>query len=256
MKKVVIIFLSILILGNLLGLEKKQQVLQEAVQKYEQNQYKQALELFLQLDNQNIINSELFYNIGNCYYRLNSLGKAILYYKKALKVKPNFVAAKQNLELALTLTQDKQQIAQDSFLKNIWEKILSGLSMNLLAVISLILFIGVVFIINLIILKFSQREKTLPVFFAIILTFLLLFSLFLSYIKWQRYTDESQAVLLADSAIGYSGPGVDFTRVFTIHEGMIFQIEQQQAEWSLIKLENGLGGWIKNGSFEKILLAK
>jgi uncharacterized protein YgiM (DUF1202 family) len=114
----------------------------------------------------------------------------------------------------------------------------------------------VVFIINLIILKFSQREKTLPVFFAIILTFLLLFSLFLSYIKWQRYTDESQAVLLADSAIGYSGPGVDFTRVFTIHEGMIFQIEQQQAEWSLIKLENGLGGWIKNGSFEKILLAK
>jgi uncharacterized protein YgiM (DUF1202 family) len=77
-----------------------------------------------------------------------------------------------------------------------------------------------------------------------------------SYIKWQRYTDESQAVLLTDSAIGYSGPDSDFTRVFTIHEGMIFQIEQQQEDWSLIKLQNGLGGWIRNSNFQKILLAK
>jgi tetratricopeptide (TPR) repeat protein len=256
MKKIILLILCLFILTSLCGLNKQQQVLREAVQKYENNQFQAALELFLQLESQGIVNAELFYNIGNCYYRTSNLGKAILYYKKSLKVDANFSAARQNLQLALTQTKDKQKLEEEGFLKSLWEKVISSLSLNLLAVLALIFFAAIVFTINLIILKFQGQEKTLPVFFVIILVFLLLLSLMFSYIKWQRYTDESQAVLLTDSAIGYSGPDSDFTRVFTIHEGMIFQIEQQQEDWSLIKLQNGLGGWIRNSNFQKILLAK
>ncbi|HHE38945.1 MAG TPA: SH3 domain-containing protein, partial [Candidatus Cloacimonetes bacterium] len=62
----------------------------------------------------------------------------------------------------------------------------------------------------------------------------------------------SEAVLISQSAVGFSGPSNEFTRVFTIHEGMIFDIEKEENNWSLIKLTNGLGGWIESKNLEKI----
>jgi uncharacterized protein YgiM (DUF1202 family) len=76
----------------------------------------------------------------------------------------------------------------------------------------------------------------------------------ISILKWQEFHNDNEAVILSTSVIGYSGPGEDFTRVFTIHEGMIFTLERDEDNWSLIKLENGLGGWIKKDTYIRIEL--
>ncbi|MDY6914935.1 MAG: tetratricopeptide repeat protein [Candidatus Cloacimonadota bacterium] len=256
MKKIITILLSLFIVITIFAANRKQEILQQAVEKYENQHFKEALQLFQKLENENIVNSKLYFNIGNTHYRLGNLGNAILYYKKALKVKPNFQEAQENLKFALSQTTDKQVLESENFLSALWENILSRISLNLLAILSILFFACIIFLINLMIIRFRKREKTLPTFFTLVLILLLLLSLFLSFVKWKRYISKNEAVLLADSAIGYSGPNKEFTRVFTIHEGMIFKIEQQEEGWSLIRLANGMGGWIKNDTFKKILLAK
>ena len=54
-----------------------------------------------------------------------------------------------------------------------------------------------------------------------------------------------QGIVLADEAIGRSGPGRDFLQVFTLHEGTKVEIERVEGGWLLVRLRSGLGGWIR-----------
>ncbi|MDA3814217.1 MAG: hypothetical protein PF570_08195, partial [Candidatus Cloacimonetes bacterium] len=216
--------------------------------------YQAALEKFSVIENEGIINSDLYYNIGNCNFRLNKIGRTILYYKKALKVRSDHKAARRNLEYALTFTKDNQNSENESVIRSFWLKAFDSISINLLAIITLLFFAILIILISLIIIHFKNREKTIPIFITTILIIFFSALLIISALKWQDFHNDDEAVLLSNSAIGYSGPGEDFTRVFTIHEGMIFTIERNEENWSLIKLENGLGGWIKKDTFVRIEL--
>ena len=251
MKKIILIILSIITI-SLFADSQTDEVFQNAIKSYEQKEFSESLEQFLTIENENIISADLFYNIGNCNFRLNQLGKSILYYKKALKVNSNFKAAQRNLKLVLTLTKDKQTHEEEDVIQSFWKTIFNFFSLNSLAIISFIFFILIIIFINITIFSYRQREKTVPVFFISILTVFLIIFLVLGFIKWKSYHHLSEAVLISQSAIGFSGPSEEFTRVFTIHEGMIFDIEREENNWSLIKLINGLGGWIESENLEKI----
>jgi tetratricopeptide (TPR) repeat protein len=224
----------------------------QAALAYQNKDFQTSLQLFLQLENENILQADLYYNIGNCYFQLNQIGKAILYYKRCLKYEPGHEQAFKNVTLALTLTKDKQTFEQEDFLSGIWNRFLKMFSLNLLAMILIIIFSLIVTIINFIIIRYRNREKTAPMFFLFIFIFIFAFFLLVSKTQWDRFHNHKNAVLLAATEIGYSGPSEDFTRVFTIHEGMILEIEKADSDWTLIKLANGLGGWIRTASFERI----
>ncbi len=253
MKKIILLLMLISI--NIFATNKIDEVFQTASESYENKDFFQSLQLFLSIENEGIINADLYYNIGNCYFRLNQIGKAILYYEKTLKVDSHHNAAKRNLKYVLTFTKDKQADDETDFLSSFKEKIFSFFSLNFLTVISLIFLCAIIFMINIIILKYRNREKTVPVFIISILVILLFIFGILSFLKFNSYHQENQAVLISSTVIGYSGPDEEFTRVFTIHEGMIFEIEKQENDWTLIKLPNGIGGWIPSEKFERINLS-
>jgi tetratricopeptide (TPR) repeat protein len=217
MKKLVLTLLIITFSLLLSGESKIDEVFQNALHEYETKNYENALRDFLSVENEDLINADLYYNIGNCYFRLNQIGKSILYYKKALKIESDHASARKNLEFALTLTKDKQKIVSEDVIRSFWDKLFDSLSINLLAVIAIIIFGLIILLICFMIVFYRNRERTVPIFI-------------------------------------YSGPGEDFTRVFTIHEGMIFEIEREEDNWSLIKLPNGLGGWVHKENFELIKL--
>src|SRR5947199_7094884 len=67
---------------------------------YQLKQYDSALYYYEQLAAQKPRNAEIYYNIGNTYYRLNRIGHAVLNYQRALKIDPGYKEAKDNLLLA------------------------------------------------------------------------------------------------------------------------------------------------------------
>ena len=79
----------------------------EAAALYSQSRYGEALDLYLGLLGEGYGTAELYYNIGNTYYRMDSLGRAILFYRRALALKPGMDDARQNLALAESRTVDR-----------------------------------------------------------------------------------------------------------------------------------------------------
>ena len=51
-------------------------------------------------------------------------------------------------------------------------------------------------------------------------------------------------IVLESESVGRSGPGPDFLQVFTLHEGTKIVLERREGAWGLVRLPNGLGGWI------------
>jgi len=250
--KYIIICLILLLAVSLFSEDENDKVFQNAVTAYENFQYQQALEGFLTLKEAGINKADLYYNIANCYFRLNNIGNAVLYYKRALRQNPLHKMSQQNMKFAVSVRQDKTEQSDEYFISETFENIFNSIPLNLLSVILLILFGIIFFIINLIILRYRGREKTVPVFFLFItLAFFCVVSV-LSYLKWQGYYYDKEAVLMTQTAIGYSGPGEDYTRLFTIHEGMDFSIEKTDGDWSFIKLPNSFGGWIKSDLYQRV----
>jgi tetratricopeptide (TPR) repeat protein len=232
--------------------ESVDEVYKDAIRSYEAGEFEDALQKFLNLEFQGIIHPDLFYNIGNCNFRLNNIGKSVLYYKKALKADPKHPEAVRNLKYALSFTKDKQAKETNDAVSTLWNKFRKNLYLNTTALIMLIIGLFIVVLINAAILKFRGREKTALNFAVSVGIILFLFFGLIGYLNLREYKNTTEAVLTQKTAIAFSGPGSEFTRQFTIHEGMIFDIEKSENEWSLIKLSNGLGGWIKTELFEKI----
>jgi tetratricopeptide (TPR) repeat protein len=247
MKKLIILALITLFCFNLLtALEPAlDKINQEAIQAYQNKDYYNALQKFLVIDNNGVINADLYYNIANCYFRQNSLGMSILYYEKCLKVQPSHIAAQKNRDFAMTLIRDKIEKEDPSAVMLLLHKLYNSIDLNSAALLSLILWALLIFILIIMKTAFRNKDKSLPVFLAFLILIMLIVSGTISYTKYSSYHSKDDAVIVAGTAIGFSGPGEEYTRVFTIHEGMRCHIEDTSNNWQLIKLENGLGGWIQ-----------
>ncbi len=71
-----------------------------------QGEYEQAVNLYMEARNSQKIQSPvLYYNMGNAWYRLGALGKAIMYYEAALALNPDFEPARKNLDEVLRQTK-------------------------------------------------------------------------------------------------------------------------------------------------------
>jgi tetratricopeptide (TPR) repeat protein len=243
MKKLYII-LIILISCFALNAQRNESILQKAEQAYENKNFEVALDEYNKLLNDNVVNSDLFYNVGNCYFRLDQLGLAILFYKKSLLLDPGNELAQKNLNLSLSMTKDKQSAEEADFISKVVKNIFSILSLNLLAVITLILVALIALNLNLMLLKYRNSDKTIPMFWLVFTIIFLVITISVSYAKWNYVYNSKQGVALGSTIAGFSGPSDEFTRVFTIHEGMMFQILKTENGWSQIQLANGIGGWI------------
>jgi tetratricopeptide (TPR) repeat protein len=87
------------------------------------------------------ISSELFYNIGNCYYRKGNYPYSVLYYEKALRLNPNDEDARTNLKIVNAKLKDKFEPLQDIFFVSWWKSFCQLCSRDVWAVISLIFFL-------------------------------------------------------------------------------------------------------------------
>lgn len=110
---------------------------------YVQERYAQAAELYEQLLEQGH-SSDVYYNLGNCYYRLEKVGPAVLNYERALRLDPGDTNIRHNLELARNKTKDKVVTLEDIFIVTWYKGILYSMSVDgwgILATVSFVLFL-------------------------------------------------------------------------------------------------------------------
>src|SRR5436190_4253923 len=82
-------------------------LLRKAEKAYDSKNYAEAVRDYEKLITEGFRSYQLYFNLGNSYYRNNELGKAIYYYELARKMEPNDEDVRINLGIASSKTTDK-----------------------------------------------------------------------------------------------------------------------------------------------------
>ena len=218
-----------------------------ANQAYKENRFQDAVDGYKQIIESGHKNGHLYYNLGNAYFRMNELGRAILYYERAQFLIPRDVDLNFNLRYAGDQTQDAVPKAQGFMsITFFW---LSSLTLNELFwgfVILNILFWGI-----LIIRLFVRYEWTYYIILVLMIVWLIAGTSF--GLKWYQVKTDNRAVILEPEVGVMAGPDSQDTLLFKLHAGTIVNHERSEDDWSLIRLSDKKRGWVISKKIEKII---
>jgi len=195
---------------------------------------------------------EIYYNLGNAYYKKNVLSQAVLNYEKALLLAPNDEDIQYNLELANRLVVDKIEKLPVFFMRawvNSWRNIFSS---DVWAYISIIAFIVTLLFISFYLYSRRIGFKKLSFSLSFLTLLLCIVSLTFSYQQKQKVISGSTAVIMSPSVTVKSSPDASGTDLFVLHEGTKVWIEDKVSDWQEIKLSDGSKGWLKAENLEVI----
>jgi hypothetical protein len=212
---------------------------------YNSGYYKKAIIHYESILESNQHSAELYYNIANCYYKLNEVGPSIFYYEKGLQLSPNDPDILNNLEYAQKMTIDAIQKVPESGVSKLFNKTLNGLSVDGWASRS----VGLVFLFVILFLGYylSRSEAKKRLFFVSSSFILILFltSLVLLFKKDSLDQNLHSAIIYAEETEVKAQPNLRSETSFTLHEGTKVEvIDTYNSNWSKIKLSNGETGWM------------
>lgn len=251
MKKFVIffIFTSFILTGAVFA-QPAEETYRKANLNYENEDYEKAVSLYEGLIEKDRISPEVFYNLGSSYFKLKKIGKAIVNYKRALKLAPTDRDALHNLKLARAMTIDKIEHPEKGFLLNIILLPYDRMNINQLTVFASFIYLAIVALLMFSIF-FTARRKSLFYAAGTLTAILILFSIFLV----SRIHDSNSvrhAVVTSEKVDVRSGPKEDYLLQFTLHEGAEVRVVKEAQDWYEIDLSKDLRGWLPKDSVDII----
>jgi tetratricopeptide (TPR) repeat protein len=230
----------------------EQLVFDKANQLYLNGEYSAAREEYQKVINSGFESAELYYNLGNTFYKLGQIPSAILYFERALILSPKDVDIQFNLDLANKLVVDKINPVNEFFLKK-WVRAASGLlKAGSWGVISMFAFGSLLALAAIFYAARDFRFRRLLIPLAGIVGFLLLLSLTLGSVQNKISAHPDSAIVFTSSLTAKSSPDASGTDLFVIHEGVKVKITDKVGSWIRIRLADGNEAWIPETSVERI----
>ncbi|MCS6818994.1 MAG: tetratricopeptide repeat protein, partial [Chitinophagales bacterium] len=185
---------------------------------------------------------EIYYNLGNCYFKLNQLGKSIWCYEKALKYDPDDEDILYNLKLANSRQADRILTIPELKIVSWWKRFVrmfSSTGWAFGAVLFSWLALGAFSL-----FLFTSLKKT-GLSFGITFLFISFLALFMRSKALAIEKNPSTGILIEATAYIKSAPGKNSANLFIIHEGLKVQLKDQVAGWYKIRLSDGKVGWVE-----------
>ena len=225
----------------------------EGNQRYQDGDYDGALASYVRILDQGLESGDLFYNIGNTYFKLSELGPAILYYERARRLMPADDDLLANLTLARSLTADEITPLPEFWLFRVvgwWVDLLPRAGLVwLVAAAYLTAMTAAVFVIlrrDTVLAVWGRRVAITGAVVTVV------FGLNLA-VRELRVGTAEEAVVMAGEAEVQSAPSEDSTlQIFAVHEGTKVRIDRRSDEWAEIVLEDGKVGWVRTDQLEPI----
>ena len=219
---------------------------------YQNKQYQEAIENYESILQQGYVSGDLYYNLGNSYFRIGAIGNAILFYERALKISPSHEDAAYNLRIANARTVDKIQEITPLFFIKWWNILLSTFTSTGWQTIIFIFYILLLTCIAVYFLVRNLQTQKFAFIFGSLNIVALLIALILFFSSLERESSNDYGILLKSVATAKISPDAQSNDAFVIHEGIKFRIEDQVKNWVKIKLADGKVGWLTENSFDLI----
>lgn len=217
---------------------------------YEEKVFDSTIEYYKKIIDAGVESSDLYYNLGNAYFRQNNLGHAILYYEKARKINPTDPDILANIKFTRLNIVDRTPEPRRSVFGTILWHLHAMLSLNIQmwVLFFFILFLSLSFTLAL----FASHNARLWLAYTSALCICISCLLGTSIgIKIYQAEKMIYAIVLEKSVDAKNQPNGTKVR-FTVHAGTKFRIRKTVDSWSLVSLPNGVGGWVENNSIGQI----
>jgi len=212
---------------------------------YEAGNYEGALGAYRALVRQGFRGGNLYYNLGNTYFKLDDKGHAILFYKKARKLKPRDQDIASNLEYALSLIEDKIEPRPRSWVAEKWSMIVGCFTLGEVIVSAATTYWLLCAVLIIFIYVRPWRAIVLRIAGVLLLVIVVMMGGAISR-AWLEGQEE--AVVISKEAKVRYGPSDKDVAAFVLHEGAVVEIENRKGEWYQVSLPDGKAGWLEKGS--------
>lgn len=219
---------------------------------YNQAEYDSALVLYNGILESGITSDALLYNIGNSYFKLKDYPSAILYYEKALKLKPADEAIHHNLALANNMIVDKIEPMPEIFLKTWWRSFYNLLSADSWAWISVGLFALTLLLAFIYFVSSRTTLRKFAFFAGLFILFLFIGSFGLASQKYYYTQNKNEAIVFIPTITVKSAPSVSTVDLFVLHEGTKVLLLDEVSGWNHIRIANGSTGWLPSNVLKGI----
>lgn len=220
---------------------------------YTANNYASAITIYTKILTEKGVSPELYYNLGNCYYKQNDMAHAILNYERALKLDPSDTDVRDNLSLSRSKIQDKNNAPTEFFIVAWWYSFSNFLSLPILKMIGLLCF--VLFLAFLLLISIQKPGNKRGYLKPLAITSLIV-SIIANLAAYQQYHNSISskgAIVMSESSSVSSSPSENGIELFIVHSGTRLTIlDNSMKEWCRVKYEEGKEGWIQKKSIEII----
>lgn len=224
----------------------------QANQLYEAGNYQQAAETYEKILALEKANWQVYYNLGNAYYKQRQIAKAILNYERALQLNRDNEDIRFNLDLANLSVADRIPAMPRSLVVVWLDQAIHLFTAEQAATLALIfwmlLFAGA--ILWLLARRESARNWARRLVWSAG-TIWLVFALIFAMLAYERATFH-EAIVLAPRVVVRSSPAGDATEMFILHEGVKVRLQERSGDWRRIRLADGKVGWLEAKTIEAI----
>ena len=195
--------------------------------------------------------AEVYYNLGNAYFKQGELSQSILAYERALRLKPTMKDAKHNLQFAQTRIVDNIEDTQSFFLSSWLKAVRNALNQQVWVILSISLFI--LALVGFFFFAFSRTiwlRKT-AFYTSLVALLISICACANAGSLHKRDTQRSEAIITQGIVNAKASPDRSGTDLFTIHEGTKVRITDVIGEWCCIHVGNNIG-WMQLAHLERI----
>lgn len=219
---------------------------------YADANYQEAKRLYLNIIKDGQMSSELYFNLGNTYYKLENIPQSIFYYEKALKLNPKDEAIQNNLSFAERMRLDQFQKAPESEVDKGIEGFVTLFSIDTWSVmgIGFLIIASILFAIFLFYRKPFVKRLTFGLSILFILISLGSFSL--AQTQLDNINESVFAIIFEKEKALLEEPNPKSNALFDLHEGTKIQILDQFRTYYKVKLPDGTIGWISTENIKVI----
>jgi tetratricopeptide (TPR) repeat protein len=219
---------------------------------YKKANYQQAIKDYEELLKQGV-SSELYYNLGNAYYRVDNITKALLNYERASMLDPGNKDIRFNLQFVRNKTIDKYADDDEMFFVTWYKSIVNFTSVDGWAKISVV---SVIFaLLLLLVYLFCENVNLRKIGFFGSIAFICCFAFSILFAYQQKYYFENRcgAIVTVPVVNVKKTPSTGSADEFIIHEGTkVYITDRGMKGWIGVRLPDGREGWILKGKIEEI----
>lgn len=225
---------------------------QNADAEYQKKNYQQAIVDYNELLKKGV-SADIYYNLGNAYYRVDNITQAVLAYERARLLSPGDGDIRFNLEMARSKTIDKITPESEMFFVTWYKSLVNLMSVDGWAAMAIVCLIVSIVAVLLYLFSAKMFARKLGFYGGILFFVLFLLSNVFAFQQRSLLLNRTEAIITSPSVTVKQGPSANSGDSFVIHEGTKVDIlDKSLKNWWSVRLADGREGWVAANQLEQI----